>query len=143
MIDQRRFAGIGTADDGDADRPLGNLLIGLDEFVVVEFFLLGLGLRHQAAQRVVKLAQSLAVLGRDLDRLAEPQRVGLHRAGIALLALAFVGDQNHRFVGAAGELGKGTIVRRQPGARVDQEHHRVGKSEYHPYDLTILSAILH
>ena len=69
------------------------------------------------------------MLGRNLDRLAETQRVGLHRAGFALLALALVGDQHHRFVGAAGEIGKGAVVRRQAGAGVDHEHQRVGKSD--------------
>ena len=69
------------------------------------------------------------MLGRNLDRLAEAQRVGFHRAGIALLALALVGDQHHRLVGAAREIGKAAIVRRQPGARVDHEHQGIGKRD--------------
>ena len=56
-----------------------------------------------------------------------PERVGLHRADFAVLALALVGDQHHRLVGAAREIGKGAVVRRQAGARVDHEHQRIGK----------------
>ena len=69
------------------------------------------------------------MLGRNLDRFAEAQRVRFHRAGIALLALALVGDQHHRLVGAAREVGEGAIVRRQPGARIDHEHQRIGKRD--------------
>ena len=129
MIDQRGLAGIGAADDGHAYRPLRQILIGFDDVVIVELLALVRGLRHQGAQRVVEIAEALAVLGRNLDRFAETQRVGFHRAGIALLALALVGDQNHRLVGAAREIGKGAIVRRQPGARVDHEHQGVGEAD--------------
>ena len=129
VIDQRRLAGIGTADDGDPDRPLRQILIGFDDVVIVELLALLDRLRHQRAQRVVEIAEALAMLGRNLDRLAEPERVGFHRAGIALLALALVGDQHHRLVGAAREIGKGAIVRRQAGARVDHEHQGVGKPD--------------
>ncbi len=61
------------------------------------------------------------MLGRNLDRLAETERVGLHGAGFAMLALALVGEQQHRLVGAAGEIGEGAVVRRQSGAGVDHE----------------------
>ena len=129
MIDQRGFAGIGAADDGDADRTLRELLVGFDDVVVVELFTLLDRLRHQHAQRVVEIAQALAMLGGNLDGIAEAQRVGFHRADFAVPALALVGDQHHRLVGAAREIGKGAIVRRQPGARVDHEHQRVGKAD--------------
>ncbi len=69
------------------------------------------------------------MLGRNLDRFAQAERVGFHRAGIALLALALVGDQHHRLVGAAREIGKGAIVRRETGARVDHEHQGVGEPD--------------
>ena len=80
-------------------------------------------LGHQAAQRVIEIAQALAVLGRDLDRFAEPKLISFHRAGVAVLAFALVGDQDHRLVGAAREIGEGAVVRRQPGAGIDHEHH--------------------
>ena len=129
MIDQRGLAGIGAADDRDADRAFCNILVGFDDVVVVEFFAVIDRLRHQRAQRVIEIAETLAMLGRNLDRLAEAQRVSFHRAGVALLALALVGDQHHRLVGAAGEIGKGAIVRRQTGAGIDHEHQRVGERD--------------
>ena len=57
--------------------------------------------------------------------LAEPERIGLHCAGIAMLALALVGEQQHRLVGAPREVGKGAIARHQAGPRIDHEHQRV------------------
>ena len=69
------------------------------------------------------------MLGGNLDGIAEAERVGFHRAGFAVLAFALVGDQHHRLVGAAGEIGKGAVVRRQAGPRVDHEHQRVGKRD--------------
>ncbi len=128
MIDQRGLAGIGAPDDGHADRPLGEIF-KLDDLVVVELLRLVDGLGHQPPQGIVEIAQALAMLGRDLDRVAQAQRVGFHRAGVALLALALVGDQHHRLVGAAREIGKGAIVRRQAGACIDHEHQGVGKSD--------------
>jgi hypothetical protein len=129
VIDQRGFAGVGTANDGHADRPLRQILFRFDDVVVVELLPLIRGLRHQRAQCVVEIAQSLAMFGRDLNGIAETQRVGFHRAGIALLALALVGDQDHRLVGAAREIGKGAVVRREAGARVDHEHQGVGEAD--------------
>ena len=129
MIDQRGFAGIGAADDGHANRPLRQILVGIDHVIVVEFLRLLDRLRHQHPQRVVEIAEALAVLGGNLDRLAEAQRVGFHRAGFAVLAFAFVRHQHHRLVGAAREIGERTIVRREAGARIDHEHQRVGETD--------------
>ena len=42
-------------------------------------------------------------------------------------ALALVGDQHHRLVGAAGEIGEGAVVRREACAGVEHEHQRVGE----------------
>jgi hypothetical protein len=66
------------------------------------------------------------VLGRDLDGIAEAERKGLHRAGIAVLALALVGDQQHRLVGFAGKIGEGAIGGREAGAGIDHEEQRIG-----------------
>ncbi|MHC2559097.1 hypothetical protein ACVIVD_001091 [Bradyrhizobium liaoningense] len=84
------------------------------------------GLRHQLGQRVIELAHALAMLGRNLDGIAEAERKGLHRAGIAMLALALVGDQQHRLVGLAGEIGEGAIGGRETNAGIDDEEQRVG-----------------
>ena len=83
-------------------------------------------LRHQRSQSVVELTHALAVLGRDLDGIAEAERESLHRAGIAMLAFALVGDEQHRLVGLAGEIGEGAIVGREAHAGIDHEEQRVG-----------------
>ena len=70
MIDQRGFAGIGAADDGDANRALRQILIGFDNIVIVELLAFLDRLRHHDAQRVVEVAEALAMFGRNLDRLA-------------------------------------------------------------------------
>ena len=61
-VDQRGLAGVGPADDRDADRPVGALFVGLGLVV--------LGRRRgvlgqRGADRVVEIGQALAVLGRD------------------------------------------------------------------------------
>ncbi len=69
------------------------------------------------------------MFGGYLDGIAKAQRVGFHRADFAVLALGLVGDQHHRLVGAAGEIGKGAIVRRQADPRVDHEHQSIGETD--------------
>ena len=69
------------------------------------------------------------MLGRNFYGIAEAERVGFHRADFAVLTLGLVGDQDHRLVGAAREVGKGTIVRGQPSTRVDHEHQGVGERD--------------
>ncbi len=69
------------------------------------------------------------MLGRDLDGIAETERKGLHRAGVAVLALALVGDQQHRLVGTAGEIGKGAIGGREADAGIDHEEQGIGQRD--------------
>ena len=126
MIDGGRFTGIGPADDRDTDRALGDFLVGQ---LAKCFRLLVLFGRfgQQLAHRVIEFTHALAVLGGDHHRIAEPERIGLHGADLALFALALIGEQDHRLVGAAREIGKGAVVRRQAGAGVDHEKQRVGE----------------
>ena len=60
------------------------------------------------------------------DRLAEPQFVGLETAVFLLPAFAFVGQQNHRFVRAAQNVGKVFVIRLQTGARIIEKQTYVG-----------------
>src|SRR6185437_6727175 len=68
IVDQRRFAGIGPADNRDADRTRRGILFRL----VPGRFLFFRYLRHQRAQRIVELAHALAMLGGNLNGIAEP-----------------------------------------------------------------------
>ena len=129
MVDQGGFAGVGPADDRDTNGAFGEILIGFDDVVIVEFLALLGGIGHQHTQRVVEIAEALAMLGGNLHGIAEAERIGFHRTDFAMPAFALVGDQHHRLVGAAGKIGEGPVVRRQPGARVDHEHQRVGKRD--------------
>ena len=79
-----------------------------------------------ARQRLVKIAQPLAVLGRDRDRLAQPQPVGLGQAVLPRAALALVGDQDHLGGALAQPVREGFVERQDAGAGVDQEQHDVG-----------------
>ncbi|MGY3359480.1 hypothetical protein ACVWZK_006143 [Bradyrhizobium sp. GM0.4] len=124
MIDHRRLAGVGPADDRDPDRTRGRLFLR-QRLVVLDLILLD-GLRHQLSQGVIELTQALAMLGRDLDGIAEAERESLHRAGIAVLAFALVRDEHHRLVGLAGEIGEGAIVGREAHAGINHEEQRVG-----------------
>ncbi len=66
------------------------------------------------------------MLGGDRDRLAEPERERLQHAGLAVAALALVGDDDGVASGAARQLGEGAVRRRQPGAGVDHEQQDIG-----------------
>ncbi len=66
------------------------------------------------------------MLGRDRDRLAQPERVGLVDTGVHPPALALVGDHDHRLAGAAHQIGEGAVGGQEPGTGVDHEQHRVG-----------------
>ena len=72
-------------------------------------------------ERVVEVGQALAVLGRDRDRLAEAESIGLDRAGVAGRALGLVGDEDDRLAERAQHRGEMPVERRHAGARVDQE----------------------
>ncbi len=65
------------------------------------------------------------MLGRERDRLAEAQFVGVQNAAAARRALGLVGDEQDRLVDAAQRLREMAVGRRDPGARVDEEHDRV------------------
>ena len=82
--------------------------------------------RQGFAQRLEQIDQPLAVLGRDADRIAETELVGLQHPGAAALALGLVGDDDHRLAGAPHQIGKGAVVRHRSGFRIEHEEHRVG-----------------
>ena len=118
-VHQRRFAGIGTADDGDMDAA-GAALVVLLGFVV-QLRKVDIG-----RQRVEQVAQPFAMLGRDRDRVAQPQTIGLADAGNAGAALGLVGDQDDRRLLLAQIARDQRIERGDTLACVDDEQHDVG-----------------
>ena len=116
-VDERRLAGIRPPDDGNAQgAPLGAALLVLR---------VGIGLRECGLQGLVQLAQALAVLRGERDRIAEPQREGLVGAGDGA-ALRLVGDEDDGHARAPHQLGEGLVGRQHAGAGVDHEQHHVG-----------------
>ena len=127
-VDQRRLAGIGAADHGNADRAGG---LGSSPPLSTSLGLSAsaggtVGFGKRRAQRLVEIGKPLAVLGGDRDRFAEAEFVGFEHAGPRRPALALVGDQDRRLAGTAHEIGKRAIGRQRAGARVDQEQDRIG-----------------
>ena len=122
-VDQRRFAGVGPAEDRElegaglfaASGCAGGRFAGRAD--------------AERTERVVKPVQAFAVLGRKRDRLAEAEREGLDPSRLARASFAFVGDEDHRQTEAAKPGGEAAIERRQAGAGVDQQQHRVGAGE--------------
>ncbi|ESY17342.1 hypothetical protein X750_22630 [Mesorhizobium sp. LNJC394B00] len=124
-VDQRRLAGIGTADDGDAHRlgvVIGRFGVGIGDVLadqhlaggdvlgLVFFLAEGAVFAQRLDHRVAQIGHALAVLGRDRDRLAEAEFPGLQHAALGALGLGLVGDQHDRLAGFAHDLGKGAVV---------------------------------
>ena len=72
------------------------------------------------------LADAERVLGRDRQRLAETERIGLVDARLGRAALAFIGGEDHLLAGAAHQLGENLVGRHHAGPRIDQEQHEIG-----------------
>ena len=118
-VEQRRLAGVGTAEHGDAQR------LRRVEFAAVlllaEHERLGLvllvrieagGGRQRLGERVVELAQALAVLGGKDDRVAEAEAEGVVGAVAPRPALGLVGDDDDGLAGAAHRRGEMPVGRR-------------------------------
>jgi hypothetical protein len=132
LVDQGGFARVGAAHDRDAQRAgLGDLAggVGVAVFDIhIGLGLIGAGLggldhRHQAHG---KFGHPFPVFRRQRHGLAQSQFPRLDQARVGGRALRLVGGKDHRAARAAQDLGKQAVVRRDPGARVDQEEARVG-----------------
>ncbi len=79
------------------------------------FHLVGIETRRggqHRAQGVVEIAGALAVLGREGDRLAEAERIGVVHALARRMALGLVREQDDRLVRAADRLREMAVARR-------------------------------
>jgi hypothetical protein len=118
-IDQRRLAGIGLADDGKLERPV----------LVCRFLVLVLArilAFHERNERIIEPIHTLAMFGRDGDRIAEAQGIGLEHSRLAGTAFRFVGEHQHWLAMAPELAGEFAIDRRHAGPRVDDEETDVG-----------------
>ena len=87
---------------------------------------------ERGQDRLAQVAHAFAVLGRDGDRLAEPQLEGLVEAVGAGPPLALVGDQDGRHARAAHHARERRIGRHHAVARIEHEQHQVGAARSPP-----------
>ena len=110
-VDQGRLARVGAADNGNTD-----WLVGF-----VDLFDEDVGRCGDHGR--VQVGHTLAVLGRDGDRLSEAQRIGLADAAAALAALGLVGQQDDGLVLFAQAFGENLVQRCHalPGVHHEQD----------------------
>ena len=106
-IDEGRLAGVRAAYHGDADRACRSL------GGIARVVLLSTGLRinlgcvgQRGAERGIEISQSLAVLRRDCDRLAETKLVAFEHTRLRGSGLALVRDDDGRLARSAHQIGK-------------------------------------
>ena len=131
-VDQRRLAGVGAPDDGNADGPRRtSLKAGIGLRLVRRLAALPDDrLQAQRRQHIGhEVDQAFAVLGRDGDRLAEAQLESGVEARLPYAPLALIGDDDNRAPRGAHELGEHLVARRHAFARIDQEQHEIGLGE--------------
>ena len=131
-IDQRRLAGVGPADHGHADR--AGLVVRLDAalLVVAGAIRATLGDRLQAERGQDgrdQFADTLAMLGRYGDRLAETEPERLVEPVGARAPLALVGNQHDRPARGTHRLGEGRVGRHHAVTRIEHEQHDVGLAD--------------
>ena len=119
-VDQRRLAGVGPADNGDADRMRARTARPPPRCCGRRAF------GQRRAQRVVEIGQAFVVLGGNRHRVAEAERIGVEPPASPavpsiLLAISTIGLPDLRTSSA-----KARSTRRRPGARVDHEEDRIG-----------------
>ncbi len=113
LVEQRRLADVGAADDRDPART-AVLLVGD-----------GRRLRQHREHGVQQVARAAAVQRRYGVRLAQaevPQAVGL---GLGALVVDLVGREDHRLAGAAQDLDDLLVGVGDADRRVDDEQRRV------------------
>lgn len=140
-VDEGRLASVGTPDNGNTQgtgggasfRPLRLLILvflGLDRDIHVRQRLLTrvcrfLGLLDDGKQRVIQIGEAFAMLGGHGNGIAKAETEGFVEPPLSRTAFGLVCDQDHGGVGAAQDVREMLVARRQSGARVDHEEHRI------------------
>ena len=86
----------------------------------------GPGRRQPVGDFRHQVGHALAMFGRDADRIAEAQRIGIQDRRRGDAALGLVGDQQHGLALPAQPLGEMLVRRGDAGAGVEHEQHQVG-----------------
>ena len=118
-VDEGGLADVGAADHRDAGR------------VVVKGRALG-ALPQQIDQAIEQVPGAEPMGGRDGERLAEAELVELGAEVGISGPVGLVGDDHDRGIAAAQGLCQLGVTGAQPGARVDDHHHRVRLGDREP-----------
>ena len=147
-VDERRLAGVGAPDDGEAERPgtggrgsaavvgatvlpgsRGTRARPLRVLQVLRDLLRRPGLEQghpDPVDLVLQVADALAMLGRDGDGFAETELEGVIEAFRSGPALALVGNEEHRLAGPPHECSKRLIGMSDARPCIDHEQHQIG-----------------
>ena len=117
LVEQRRLAHVGLADDRDPARPLGLAVVHVR----------GLGQRGQ--DRVEHVARAAPVQGGDGVRLPQAEVPQRRRLGLAAQVVDLVRGEDDGLPGAAQDLHDGLVGVGDADRRVDDEQHRVGDGD--------------
>ncbi len=79
------------------------------------------GSSAKGSQRFDQFVGAEIVLGRERERFAEAQAVGVGNGRLLRAAFALVGDEDHGLAGAAQRLGDDLVARRHAVARIEGE----------------------
>ena len=118
-IDERRLAGVGTADDGHG-RFCGGAGLGGRAAPLIVAVVVFVELARSAARLprqplddlVEQIADALSVLGAHLDDRIEPELVQLQRSGLGAPIVGLVDGEDRRNIGAANRGGNFLVARR-------------------------------
>jgi hypothetical protein len=116
LVDQRRLAGIGAADDRELQGG-----IGLPFLFLLAFLPFDIG-----PEVFEQVDDAFPVLGAKGDRLAEAERIGFEDAALAGAAFGLVRGKDDRRGFASQPPADLLVERVHAGARIDQEKRRIG-----------------
>ena len=77
------------------------------------------------ANLLIKLIRAVAVLGRQRNRVAQPQFIGLVQTGLSGTALGLIGSQHDRHIGLSEQSRKQLVFRQNADARIGQHQHHI------------------
>ena len=125
LVDQRRFSGVGAADNGELERPIEFILEAFGHALGV--VALGCAIVFDMGSQPLKqIGQPLAMFGAEPDRIAEAEFVAVVESAITRATFGLVADKDHRGRRPAQPARDLFVERRQPGARIEHEERSIG-----------------
>ena len=139
-IDQRGFADVGSAHNGDAQRRfeiglpgrfrIKSPLAALGFIIVLRLLRVhGISGVSEWLQGIIEIGEAFAVFGRKRDRRTKPQLIGFHTPRLPGATFAFVGGENDGCRELAEYLGETLVQRSDASARIHQQKADIGLSD--------------